>query len=164
MPANNQATDDQLAALYLRSRDTPCPNCNYNRRDSTSSTCPECNHSFTLVSIGSLELTRYIRLAKTILLITGFYALTVLIQNMMQINLIIRIANGSASTTGQTSYITVWSIRSLTYIVALVLAFLFWNKARRNEELSITKVVLPLAIIVVHMLLYSAHIMILRFF
>ncbi len=42
MPAPTPATPDQLAALYLRDRDTPCPACGYNRRDATTAACPEC--------------------------------------------------------------------------------------------------------------------------
>lgn len=37
-----QATPDELAALYLRGRDVPCPGCGYNRRDGTAAACPEC--------------------------------------------------------------------------------------------------------------------------
>ncbi len=36
------ATPDELATVFLRARDIPCPNCNYNRRDSTTAACPEC--------------------------------------------------------------------------------------------------------------------------
>lgn len=42
------ATDDQLAALYLRDRDIECPSCDYNRRDGDSSTCPECGCAIAL--------------------------------------------------------------------------------------------------------------------
>lgn len=36
------ATPDELAALYLRGRDVPCPGCGYNRRDGITAACPEC--------------------------------------------------------------------------------------------------------------------------
>ncbi|RMH27026.1 MAG: hypothetical protein D6692_08290, partial [Planctomycetota bacterium] len=37
-------TPDELAALYLRARDVPCPGCGYNRRDGIAAACPECLH------------------------------------------------------------------------------------------------------------------------
>ena len=49
------ATNDQLAALYLRDRDTPCPSCNYNRRDGTTSTCPECGDQMKLIGLSTEE-------------------------------------------------------------------------------------------------------------
>lgn len=36
------ATPDELATLFLRARDTPCPNCAYNRRGGITAACPEC--------------------------------------------------------------------------------------------------------------------------
>ncbi len=36
------ATPDELAALFLRARDVPCPKCHYNRRDGLTAACPEC--------------------------------------------------------------------------------------------------------------------------
>lgn len=47
------ATPDELAALFLRGRDVPCPGCGYNRRDGTASACPECGKPCCL------ELTRH---------------------------------------------------------------------------------------------------------
>lgn len=52
LPAMSDATDlataDELAALYLRDRDTPCPECGYNRRDGSTAACPECGTVFEL--------------------------------------------------------------------------------------------------------------------
>jgi hypothetical protein len=42
MEHSTPATLDELATLYLRARDTPCPKCDYNRRDGTTAACPEC--------------------------------------------------------------------------------------------------------------------------
>ncbi len=44
----NQATPDELATLYLRGRDVPCPGCGYNRRDGVTMGCPECSHALAL--------------------------------------------------------------------------------------------------------------------
>lgn len=63
------ATNDELAVLYLRDRDTPCPSCNYNRRDGTTSTCPECATELALVGINSMFVPKYDKLAKAGLLI-----------------------------------------------------------------------------------------------
>ena len=45
---NAPATPDQLAALYLRHRDTPCPACGYNRRDGATAACPECGEAIPI--------------------------------------------------------------------------------------------------------------------
>ncbi|MCC5824032.1 MAG: hypothetical protein LAT64_13185 [Phycisphaerales bacterium] len=42
------AAPDELATLYLRARDVPCPGCGYNRRDGTAAACPECQISVHL--------------------------------------------------------------------------------------------------------------------
>lgn len=42
------ATPDELAALFLRGRDVPCPGCGYNRRDGTTAACPECTAEVAL--------------------------------------------------------------------------------------------------------------------
>ncbi len=42
------ATPDELAAVFLRARDVPCPKCGYNRRDGTTAACPECHTSLSL--------------------------------------------------------------------------------------------------------------------
>jgi hypothetical protein len=47
IPLLQPATPDDLAAIYLRARDTPCPNCHYNRRDGLAAACPECAHPLT---------------------------------------------------------------------------------------------------------------------
>lgn len=47
------ATPDELAAIYLRARDVPCPNCGYNRRDGQSAACPECGRIIRVAPQGS---------------------------------------------------------------------------------------------------------------
>lgn len=47
-PPPTPATPTELAALYLRDRDVPCLSCNYNRRDGTTTACPECGTSLSL--------------------------------------------------------------------------------------------------------------------
>lgn len=42
------ATPDELAAVFLRARDTPCPKCAYNRRDGLTAACPECGTGLSL--------------------------------------------------------------------------------------------------------------------
>ena len=43
-PPEVTATPDELAAVYLRARDVPCPGCGYNRRGGAVAACPECEH------------------------------------------------------------------------------------------------------------------------
>lgn len=56
-------TPDQLATLYLRNRDTPCPACNYNRRDGATAACPECR---TPLRLGDTTQTLSPRTAHTL--------------------------------------------------------------------------------------------------
>lgn len=42
-------SSDELAAAYLKSRDIPCPNCDYNRRDGVSAACPECGFTLAIL-------------------------------------------------------------------------------------------------------------------
>ncbi len=56
-----QATPDELATLFLRGRDVPCPGCTYNRRDGTSATCPECR--YTLIVSYAVSIPRQLKLA-----------------------------------------------------------------------------------------------------
>ncbi len=44
------ATPDELAAIYLRARDVPCPGCGYNLRDGSVAACPECDHTLSLAA------------------------------------------------------------------------------------------------------------------
>lgn len=83
-PATPQpATDDELAAFYLRARDVLCANCGYNRRDGTGAACPECQAQLN-VHTGTPRAGAFLGpgLGKAIaialllvsLLITGLYA------------------------------------------------------------------------------------------
>jgi hypothetical protein len=47
-PQPTPATPDELATLFLRARDIPCPKCSYNRRDGNTSACPECGAPLSL--------------------------------------------------------------------------------------------------------------------
>lgn len=47
-PVIDPATPDELAAVYLRGRDVPCPGCGYNRHDGTTAACPECTAKVAL--------------------------------------------------------------------------------------------------------------------
>ncbi|GJM19621.1 MAG: hypothetical protein DHS20C14_18340 [Phycisphaeraceae bacterium] len=56
------AGDDEIARVYLRGRDAPCPKCGYNRRDGREAACPECGHALTLAP-GGLQAARAGRVA-----------------------------------------------------------------------------------------------------
>jgi hypothetical protein len=72
------ATPDELAALYLRARDVPCPNCNYNRRDGVAAACPECAHSLWLAPETPDHLPVKARFARFLLWsLTAFGAITI---------------------------------------------------------------------------------------
>lgn len=71
------ATPDELAAIYLRARDVPCPNCNYNRRDGTAAACPECTHAFQvsdLLPAAGSHFRRNLRRLCLLILITQIIA------------------------------------------------------------------------------------------
>ena len=44
----SMVSNDEILSLYLQDRDTPCPGCGYNRKDSTTPKCPECGLSISL--------------------------------------------------------------------------------------------------------------------
>ncbi len=57
---------DELLPAYLRHRDVPCPNCSYNLRDLTGTSCPECGQRLELVvDLGSPLLSLYRHLRRT---------------------------------------------------------------------------------------------------
>jgi hypothetical protein len=41
---------DRLVVEFLKDHDQPCPGCSYNLRSLSTSTCPECNESFSLLA------------------------------------------------------------------------------------------------------------------
>lgn len=68
------AYDDELAALYLRNRDTPCPGCGYNRRDGHTRACPECGIEFVFQVNHPTRPTLSLRFARLVLLFFILYA------------------------------------------------------------------------------------------
>ena len=68
------ATNDELATLYLRDRDTPCPNCTYNRRDGTSDKCPECGSPISIIAAPEGLQREHFRFAKTMLLFITLFS------------------------------------------------------------------------------------------
>ena len=69
------ASSDQLAALYLRDRDTPCPSCNYNRRDGTTTICPECGSPLTIIAASIHQERENLLLAKLVLLFIALFSI-----------------------------------------------------------------------------------------
>lgn len=49
--AHHRDDHDQLAKVYLKDRETPCPVCRYDRRDGTGAACPECGYLIRLQPI-----------------------------------------------------------------------------------------------------------------
>lgn len=58
-PEPTHATPDELAAIYLRARDVPCPGCGYNRRDGVAAACPECSAPLYFMSQQRLLRTKH---------------------------------------------------------------------------------------------------------
>ena len=68
------ASSDELAALYLQGRDTPCPNCTYNRRDGTTSTCPECGSPLSIIAALPHQERYNLLLSKLVLLFIAIFS------------------------------------------------------------------------------------------
>ncbi len=96
MPDPTPATPDQLAKLYLRARDVPCPACNYNRRDGTTASCPECTHPFQLSDlfpIATDAVRRNLRMLCVVILLThtlavasAIYTFVVILRIALEVN------------------------------------------------------------------------------
>lgn len=110
------ATPDELATLYLRGRDVPCPGCGYNRRDGTMAACPECatpiEFGLALVSGAQLNHSRSTRLAWVIL---------VALAAELAVLLISIIYTGSTLLSGYAGNLTNWISISLHVTITVVL-------------------------------------------
>lgn len=73
-PMTDPATPDELAPLYLRDRDVPCPGCGYNRRGGTSAACPECGHHLRLQPVIEHPLTLSSKACYTLGIVMILYA------------------------------------------------------------------------------------------
>ena len=152
MPTNNHATDqatnDELAALYLRDRDTPCPKCNYNRRDGTTSTCPECGTEFQLTEAVASTNANYKTLTKATLLLATLIALVQATHHFSSL-VISYFAWGSFWATG----LRLWTFITMVWVVLWLGVVLFsgrlWIKSRSSHQMPTHHVIAPIVIIFV---------------
>ncbi len=152
--ATQQATNDELAELYLRGRDTPCPSCNYNRRDSTSATCPECGTKLVLMGTDSTLVPKYDKLAQAVLLVIALTALfTVLQKSYTLFRLIRMIAEDSLGylITDYSSAILalVGACVYFLWIALFVIALRRWLIVRQGTPIQIEKIIRPAAAMLV---------------
>lgn len=145
---NAPASDDQLAALYLRGRDTPCPSCNYNRRDGTTSRCPECGTAFVLTEAIASTNANYQTLSTAILLFTTLIALAQAAHHFTYIALVY-FSWGSLWSPGIRLWSLVSTIGVVTWLITALSSGRYWFRARQTQSLSTHHVITPIVIIFV---------------
>jgi hypothetical protein len=149
-PPTSRATNDELAALYLRDRDTPCPSCNYNRRDGTTSTCPECATELVLVGTNSMLVPKYDKLAKAGLLIGTILALSkVAVKSYTTAFPLLRIGfSGDIGYIFNDDRVSLYYLVSmctyLLWVVLFVIVLRRWLIARKGKTISSKKITAPL--------------------
>tara|TARA_R110002072_G_scaffold42064_2_gene117371 strand:+ start:29759 stop:30277 length:519 start_codon:yes stop_codon:yes gene_type:complete len=147
---SNQASDDELAAIYLRDRDVPCPSCDYNRRDGQSSTCPECGSALTLIGIDAAQVSNFTKLARSVLFYLWILAAA---KSAYNLYILIRIVTVFAMVPRPFPFFT-WVIgATLDFIVWLVLFIITlsrWRKSRHNETIASATVISPIVMIVIY--------------
>jgi len=155
MPQNkpqraSPATNDELAALYLRDRDTPCPSCNYNRRDGTTSLCPECGTELVLVGTNSMFVPKYDKLAKAGLLIGVLLTLSkVAVKSYTTAFPLLRIGlSGDIGYIFNDDQIRLSILVSictyLLWVVLFVIVLRRWFIARSGKTVPMKKIIAPL--------------------
>jgi len=128
--------NDAMITLFLKDRDEPCPSCGYNRRDGTTSTCPECGSQLELVSADQ----NYTKLAKYILMLIWIGASLQLLSNLMSWAQYILAFPLIGMPTGYVPYLIAQSISSIFWVSILILAARRWRCARRNEPIAVRAV------------------------
>jgi hypothetical protein len=100
MAEPGQAPPHELVTLYLQGRDVPCPACGYNRRNGTTTACPECATPIDIgptISAGAqLNAPRTARLAWILLAATAPEVIALLISAGHTVFLLV---SGNAVTT-----------------------------------------------------------------
>ena len=153
----NQASDDELAAIYLRDRDVPCPSCAYNRRGGHSSTCPECGSALTLIGIDAAKVSNFTKLARSVLLYLWVLALLTTIYKLYYtINMAIAFINIPRPRVYY-SWLISSSISFIFWLIIFFIALRRWRGARKNETITTKGVVSPIRAILVFVILMFVY-------
>jgi hypothetical protein len=125
-PPAGPATQDEVAALYLRARDVPCPACRYNRRDGVAAACPECGVRYNPIAQASQQMNKH--LARKVLICTWVIVACSAVLNLTAILI------GTYSWNSFGSMILV--IASAGSLIATVLALHFALQANKHHHTS----------------------------
>ena len=136
MTAPDQATSDELSTLYLRNRDTPCPNCNYNRRNGTTATCPECGTPIQFTTVDSQQHLCHKRLIELVLLFIWLGAILKIVHLIFSTIYILKLVSITQNGNPHRYEITSTFIEYVFWITILVLAFIRWRKVRRKQPIQ----------------------------
>ena len=137
-PPTSQATNDQLAALFLRDRDTPCPSCNYNRRDGTISTCPECGDQLQLIAVDQTGQSREQTIIKALMLLLLIFVIIELIQNSLTLARWLYFAIGMGLIALPAGYLIAQTLIVIAWL-ALLIFVIRTRRSLRNRTLITTK-------------------------
>jgi len=150
---SHQASDDELAAIYLRDRDVPCPSCDYNRRGGQTSTCPECGSALTLIGINAAQVSNFTKLARSVLFYLWVYALLAMAYKLYgTIQMVITFYNVPRPRMYY-SWIVTATITTVFWLTIFIVSIRRWRRLR-NHELTTTKAVIsPIVAILIFTLL-----------
>ena len=143
----SQATNDELAALYLRDRDTPCPSCNYNRRDGTTSTCPECGEQLRLIGVNKTGRSREYEILKALLLVLLIFVIIELFQNSLTLARWLYITIGSGIGALPPRYLVIKTIIVITWMTLLIFVIRRRRALRNDVPTSTKRVIVPIVVL-----------------
>ena len=152
MPQDNSqpslpATTDELAALFLCGRDSPCPSCNYNRRDGTTSTCPECGEQLRLIGVDKAGRSREYAIVKALLLVLLVFVVIELFQSSLTLGSWIYMIINTGMGILPSGFLIAQIIMVITWTALLVFIIRRRRALRNNTPISIKKFIAPIAIL-----------------
>ncbi len=150
---SKQASDDELAAIYLRDRDVPCPSCDYNRRGGQSSTCPECGSVLTLIGIDAAQVSNFTKLARSVLLYLWVYALLAMAYKLYGTIRMAIVFYNVPRPPMYYAWIVTATITTIFWLTIFIIAIRRWRRLRNNEPITINSVISPIVAILIFTLL-----------
>lgn len=125
------ASRDELATVYLKGRDVPCPNCNYNRRDATRSKCPECQSP---IEIGELQPQQFAisrSHARLIFMAIGLFSLIVAAESMLHMFTTYKLVARTGNLMAMFPWPLIYAWGIVCSITATMVSRRGWANARR---------------------------------
>jgi len=125
------ATPDELAVLYLKDRDVPCPGCAYNRRDGTQAACPECQEPVRVGEVHPERLAFARRHIRVIFATISLFSLITLAVYILHLTSTYQFIMGGASFTAMLPWFAIYAWGIVCSAGATMVARRGWAQARR---------------------------------